>query len=204
MKIILASGSPRRREILGALGLEFEIIVPDVDESSDITDPAELVKQLSLRKAQAVRSILAERGEDVSDTLIIASDTIVWCEREVLGKPIDRADAGRMIRMLSGREHSVFSGVALCCGEKSCADFERTKVHFADVSESALERYLDSCKYLDKAGAYAIQEMAALFIRGIEGDYLNVVGLPVRRLYELMRDEFGIDMQGLCNKKADI
>ena len=199
MKIILASGSPRRREILCALGLEFEIIVPDVDESSDIKDPAELVKQLSLRKARAVRDMLKQRDEDIADTLIIASDTIVWCGGEVLGKPCDRADAHRMIKMLSGREHSVFSGVALCYGERSCADFERTSVHFADVSESALELYLDNCKYLDKAGAYAIQEAAALFIRGIEGDYLNVVGLPVRRLYELMRDEFGIDMQGLCN-----
>lgn len=201
MKIILASGSPRRREILSTLGLEFEIIVPDVDESSDMTDPAELVKQLSLRKAQAVRDMLTERGVDVSDTLIIASDTVVWCGGEVLGKPCDRADAARMMRMLSGRDHSVFSGVALCFGERCCADFERTRVHFADVSESALERYLDSCKYLDKAGAYAIQEMAALFIRGIEGDYLNVVGLPVRRLYELLRDGLGIDMQGLCVKK---
>ena len=198
MKIILASGSPRRREILGALGMDFEIIVPDVDESSDVTDPAELVRQLSLRKAQAVRDMLISRGEDVSNTLIIASDTVVWCGGEVLGKPHDRADARRMIKMLSGREHSVFSGVALCHGEHSCADFEQTKVHFADVSESALEIYLDNCKYLDKAGAYAIQEAAALFIRGIEGDYLNVVGLPVRRLYELMRDELGIDMQGLC------
>lgn len=201
MKIILASGSPRRREILSALGMQFEIIIPDVDESSNVTDPAELVRQLSLRKAQAVRDILISRGEDISDTLIIASDTIVWCGGEVLGKPCDRADARRMIKMLSGREHSVFSGVALCCGEQSCADFERTNVRFAEVSESALELYLDSCAYLDKAGAYAIQEAAALFIRGIEGDYLNVVGLPVRRLYELMRDEFGIDMQGLCVKK---
>ena len=199
MKIILASGSPRRREILCTLGLEFEIIVPDVDESSDVTDPAELVKQLSLRKAQAVRDMLISRGENVSDTLIIASDTIVWCGGEVLGKPHDRTDARRMMRMLSGREHSVFSGVALCYSEHSCADFERTNVHFAEISESALETYLDNCKYLDKAGAYAIQEAAALFIHGIEGDYLNVVGLPVRRLYELMRDKFGIDMQGLCN-----
>lgn len=202
MKIILASGSPRRREILSALGMEFEISVPDVDESSDVKHPAELVKQLSLRKAQAVRDMLISRGEDTSDTLIIASDTVVWCRDEILGKPCDRADAARMIKMLSGREHSVFSGVALCLGNRSCADFERTKVHFADVDESSIERYLDSCKYLDKAGAYAIQEAAALFIRGIEGDYLNVVGLPVRRLYELMRDELGIDMQGLCNKKS--
>ncbi|MBQ9080286.1 MAG: septum formation protein Maf [Clostridia bacterium] len=203
MKIILASGSPRRREILGTLGLEFEIIVPDVDESSDTSDPAELVRELSLRKATAVRDMLAARGENLSDVLIIASDTLVYCGGEILGKPHDRADATRMLRLMSGRAHSVFSGIAVCLSDAARADFCETRVRFADIPEPALERYLDSCKYMDKAGAYAIQEGAALFIEGIEGDFFNVVGLPVRRLFELLRDSFGIDIQSLCSPQLN-
>ena len=117
-QIILASGSPRRREILEGLGLTLRILTPDADESSAETDPATLVRQLSLRKWQAARNLLLSRGESLDGTLMIASDTVVACDGEILGKPRDRADAERMMRLLSGREHSVFSGIAVSCGEQ--------------------------------------------------------------------------------------
>ena len=199
MKIILASQSPRRKEILSCLGMKFDILVPDVDESSDIRDPAVLVRTLSERKGLAARELLLSGGVDLSDTIIISSDTLVYCDGKVLGKPHDRADAARMMRLLSGRVHSVFSGIAVCRGKDECvADASETRVSFAHINDAALERYLDSCEYADKAGAYAIQEAASMFINGIYGDYFTVVGLPVRKLYEMLND-MGIDMQSLCD-----
>lgn len=200
MNIILASKSPRRREILAGLGMSFEVIVSDTDESSDISDPALLVRELAERKGRAVRDSLLSSGRDLSDTVIISSDTLVACGGEILGKPRDRADAERMLKLLSGRTHSVFSGVAVCYGNEVCvSDVSETRVSFAGIGDDALSRYLDTCEYADKAGAYAIQEGASLFITGIEGDYFTVVGLPVRRLYELL-GSIGIDMQLLTNQ----
>ncbi len=199
-QIILASGSPRRREILEGLGLKLRVLTPDADETCDLTDPARLVRELSLRKWQAARELLLSRGESLDGTLMIASDTVVACEGEILGKPRDRNHAARMMRLLSGREHSVFSGIAVSYGEQVVADFDETRVRFSTISEDALSWYLDHSTYLDKAGAYAIQEDAAMFIRGIEGDFFNVVGLPVSRLCHLTETCLGIPFYTLTSK----
>lgn len=191
MRIILASASPRRREILSTFGVQFEILPANADEHSSITDPVALVKELALRKAHAVREILCARGEWNEDTLIIASDTVVENEGEILGKPNDDADAARMLRGLSGKTHRVVSGVALLCEDRETAGADSTAVHFAPMNEKDIEWYVKSGEPRDKAGAYAVQGLAALFIKGIEGDYFNVVGLPVYCMDHLLFDFLG-------------
>lgn len=191
MRVILASKSPRRREILTMLGVQFEILSADADESSDITDPALLVRELALRKGRATRALLQERGEWDENTLIIASDTVVAVDNEILGKPVDAADAARMLQALSGNEHRVISGVALLCGEREVADHDATAVRFAPMTRQEIDWYVQSGEPRDKAGAYAVQGLASLWIRGLEGDYFNVVGLPVYRLNALCKDFLG-------------
>lgn len=189
MRVILASKSPRRREILSMLGVKFEVLSADADEHSDITDPAQLVRELSLRKGRAVRELLKAEGTWDEETLIIASDTVVAANGEILGKPQGNADAARMLRLLSGSAHHVVSGVALLLGDREIADAEQTAVRFATMSEKDIEWYVKSGEPADKAGAYAVQGLASLFIEGLDGDYFNVVGLPVHRL-ELLLQEF--------------
>jgi septum formation protein len=183
--------SPRRREILSDLGLQFDIITADTDESCDIKDPQAFVKELALRKGRAV----AENIDN--DTIIIASDTVVSCGGEILGKPRDRADAKRMLDMLSGSKHDVISGIALITKGKEAVASEVTHVIFDNLTDSDKEIYLNSDEPYDKAGAYAIQGLASMWIKGIEGDYFNVVGLPVKRLHDLLLTEFGINMATL-------
>lgn len=194
MRIILASASPRRREILASLGLDFEVVVSGADENIETSDPAALVRELSLLKAREVWNRLGRPAE----SLIIASDTVVCCGGEIIGKPRDRDDTGRILRTLSGRSHSVYSGVAAVYNGREASDVSDTRVRFADISEDELEAYLDLADYADKAGAYAVQGHAAYFIEGIEGDYFTVVGLPVRRLYTLLCREFGISLPFLA------
>ncbi len=188
MRVVLASKSPRRREILAMLGVKFDIVSADADERSDITDPAQLVRELSLRKGRAVRELLKAEGTWDEETLIIASDTVVAAKGEILGKPKDDTDAARMLRLLSGSAHHVVSGVALLMGDREIADAEQTAVRFASMSEKEIEWYVKSGEPADKAGAYAVQGLASLFIEGLDGDYFNVVGLPVHRLELLLRD----------------
>ena len=194
MRVVLASKSPRRREILSMLGVKFDVLSADADESSTITDPALLVKELSLRKGRAVRELLKAEGAWDEETLIIASDTVVAAKGEILGKPQDDADAARMLRMLSGSAHHVVSGVALLLGEREIADAEQTAVRFATMSEKDIEWYVKSGEPADKAGAYAVQGLASLFIEGLDGDYFNVVGLPVYRLNCLVKQMLGIGL----------
>ena len=190
MKYILASKSPRRREILEMLGVEFEVITSDADESSDITDPYKLVEELSLRKGIAVRDALLAEGRDLSDTVIISSDTIVAIDGEILGKPTDEEDACRMLRLYSGREHEVVSGICLIGADKQGVTHEVTKVTFDEMDEETIQSYVRAAKPYDKAGAYAIQGLASAYISGIVGDYFNVVGLPVHRMCLLHREIF--------------
>lgn len=192
MKFILASKSPRRREILADLGLKFEIITADTDENCTLTNPKPYVEELALRKGRAVANIL-----DDNDTLIIASDTVVACTGEILGKPRDRKDAKRMLDMLSGSKHDVISGIALITREKEVIASETTHVIFDELSDSDKEIYINSDEPYDKAGAYAIQGLASMWIKGIEGDYFNVVGLPVKLLHDTLKKEFGIDIAKL-------
>ena len=189
-KIILASASPRRREILQNLGLEFRVLVADVDETSDERDPGKLCSLLARRKGEAVAAELQASGQLDEETLLIASDTVVAVETaagwEIFGKPKDAGDARRMLRELSGRSHFVYSGIYLWFGGKGVSSFDRTEVIFKEMTEKQIEDYIASGEPFGKAGSYAIQGLAAAYIKGFHGDYYTVVGLPVdemRRLY---------------------
>ncbi len=190
MKFILASGSPRRYEILTNLGLTFDVVSPDVDESSDISDPGKLTEELSRRKGLAAFESLG----CPSDTVIISSDTVVAIDGEILGKPRDLDDAARMLRLLSGREHDVISGICVTLNGRAVASHEVTKVIFDELSDADVETAVTLGEPLDKAGAYAVQGTASLFISGLRGDYFNVVGLPVNRLVKTLKTEFGINI----------
>ena len=201
MNIILASKSPRRKEILENLGVKFSIITAETDESSDEREPSALVRELSLRKGNAVAEKIINEGLSVGEsTLVISSDTVVAAGGEILGKPCDLDDARSMLSRLEGRDHSVFSGIAvieIADGEikKSAAAVEETVVRFSPMSEKEIEFYVNNENVLDKAGAYAIQGIASAWIEKIDGDYFNVVGLPVRRLFKLLGDEFGLSLE---------
>ena len=190
-KLILASKSPRRREILENLGLSFEIVTADTDESTALCDPCALVEELSARKGIAVRDALIAQGRDLSGTVILASDTVVATDSEILGKPADADDARRMLGLLSGRSHRVVSGVCLVFGDHVSVGHEVTEVEFDEMDTDTVDRYIQSENPYDKAGAYAIQGRASAYIRGIRGCYFNVVGLPVHRLATLWRELFG-------------
>lgn len=194
-RIILASASARRREILTHLGLDPEIAVSHADESLDPTTPPRLyTEELSLRKAKAVKDGYGD------DCLIIASDTVVYADGSILGKPKDRDDAYSMLSRLSGSTHSVISGIAVMHGGKTAVTSETTEVTFRDIPESEIYRYIDTGEPFDKAGAYGIQDIASVFVERINGDYFNVVGLPVFRLFELLKRDFGLDYFGLCER----
>ena len=182
-KLVLASASPRRAEILRTVGWPFEVCPVDIDEARHPGEEAPTyVKRLAKEKAQA-----AAEGR-VAGSTIIGADTIVLIDKEILGKPRDEDDARRMLRQLSGQWHQVLTGIALVNGAppETRVAHETTEVKFAAMSEDEINRYVASGEPMDKAGAYAIQGLGARFIEGIRGDYFNVVGLPVRLLYELV------------------
>ena len=194
MNLILASASPRRREILSTLGVDFSVRTADADETCELTDPGARVEAISLQKCLAVEEALAAEGALTADTLIVASDTLVTLDGRFLGKPRDEADARAMLRALQGRTHTVASGLAVRAGGRTATAHELTGVTFAPMSDAEIEDYLGTGESFGKAGAYAIQGHAARYITGIEGDYFNVVGLPVRRLYETLQAAFGITL----------
>ena len=193
MRVILASKSPRRKEILENLGLVFDIVVADADESCDIADPRGRVSALAAIKGRAVKDMLDESG----DTLIIACDTLVYAEGEFLGKPKDKDDARRMMNMLSGKAHSVLSGLYIALGEKEVACAEETRVIFDEMTEDEIESYVGTNEPYDKAGGYAVQGLASLYVNRLEGDYFNVVGLPVNLLYKTLKNQFNLDLDSL-------
>lgn len=197
MKFILASASPRRREILSHLGLDFTVVCADADETSDERDGEKLVELLSKRKASAVYDALSARGEMTPDTLIIASDTVVVSpDGDILGKPHDKQEAVQMLRCLSDRAHRVISGIAVLTPARCVTAHEVTEVVFSPLSEALISRYVASGEPMDKAGAYGIQDTAALWIKGIRGDYFNVVGLPVYRLEQVLKQHFCLSLWG--------
>lgn len=200
MRIILASRSPRRREILTGLGVPFTVVSADADETSPLTDPSQFVEELALRKGRATRELLKNSGEWDEKTLIIAADTVVAANGRILGKPKDDADAAAMLRLLSGGTHRVVSGVALLCGNREATDSDSTDVRFDAMTAAEIDRYVKSGEPRDKAGAYAIQGLASLYISGIDGDYFNVVGLPVHCLERLCRRFAGCSLPQLAEK----
>lgn len=196
IKLILASGSPRRRELIKLLGMPFECISVDADETTCRTNPAEAVAEISEKKARA--ALAARKSQDCSqdglqpNEVIIGADTVVAYNGEILGKPLDDADAERMLIALSGNTHFVYTGVTLLyygkAGQISQLSFaEKTEVHFADISLEDIHRYISTGNHRDKAGSYAIQDEFSVHVTGINGDYNNVVGFPVARLYKELK-----------------
>lgn len=188
--IILASGSPRRRELLTMLFDEFEVIVSDCEETVSSQDPEKVTKELALQKAEAVAGSLPPRTDPV---IVIGADTVVSIDGKILGKPADQQQAVDMLRMLSGKSHNVSTGVALVGlddGKQTLIKCfsETTKVRVAELTEEEIISYVNTREPYDKAGAYGIQGMFGKHIQGIEGDYNNVVGLPVHRLYQELKD----------------
>lgn len=184
--MILASQSPRRRELLGLITEDF-VVVPAQGEEllpEDIS-PRDAVIMLSQQKAEEIRK--REFPGEVND-VIIAADTVVAIDNDILGKPADRENAVEMLRRLSGRKHSVFTGVTVISPKKTVSFAEETEVEFHPLTEQEISDYVDSGDPMDKAGAYGIQGRGALLVKRIEGDYYNVMGLPVGRLYRELRD----------------
>ncbi|RXI98406.1 septum formation inhibitor Maf [Anaerobacillus alkaliphilus] len=174
-KLILASGSPRRKQLLEQGQLQFSISTSTVDETiTEPLNPEEVVEQLSLRKAQDVFSRF-------DDSIIIGADTIVSINGTILGKPKDEEEAFQMLQQLSGNEHDVYTGVAILSKEKTIVFHERTIVSFWELTTAEIEDYISSGEPFDKAGSYGIQGLGALFVKKINGDYFNVVGLPLAR-----------------------
>ncbi|MCR8432734.1 MAG: Maf family protein [Crenarchaeota archaeon] len=189
MEIILASSSPRRITLLQKLGLNFRVFPPTYEVEVKSNDPVELAELKALEKARCVARLF-DRG------LVIAADTVVFVDNEVLEKPKNVDEIKEFLRKLSGREHFVVTGIAIidASSMKEVVSSELTKVRFRELSDEEIELYARTIEPLDKAGGYAIQGLAALFIDRIEGDFWNVVGLPLALLYRLLKEHFGYNI----------
>ena len=188
-KVILASNSPRRREILGKF-INFEAVTTEVKEDNDFYKrPETLVMALAFEKANSV-------AIKYEDAIVIGADTVVEIEGEILGKPKSREDAKRMMEKLRGKSHKVITGFSIIdlSSDKKYMDYKVTEVVFKDLSNEEIEAYLNKAEYMDKAGAYGIQEEAALFVEKIEGDYLNIVGFPISKIYTVLKDNFNLSL----------
>ena len=183
-RIVLASGSPRRLELLEKMGIKDFAVLVDTSEEviTPGLSPEEQVKKLSLQKAQNVAKKCNK------DDIIIAADTIVYLDSKPLGKPVSNADAISMLKDLSGRKHSVYTGVTLLRDNKVISHAERTDVSFREVSGSEIEAYVKTGEPMDKAGSYAAQGRAAVFIERIEGDFFNVMGLPLCKVSKMLKE----------------
>lgn len=202
-QIILASASPRRKELLEQVGISFEICPAKGEEMITKTLPNEVVSELSAQKAREVAAMLKQYGEHhkdlmtPDDIMVIGADTVVSVDNQILGKPKDEIDAARMLSLLSGRSHEVYTGVTLVFMSKSGkvgerTFFEKTTVTMQKMSEEEIDRYIATREPMDKAGSYGIQGKCAIYIDKIEGDYNNVVGLPVSAIYRELK-KLGID-----------
>lgn len=183
-KILLASNSPRRRELLGGLGVDYEVVsLPEIDESYPPTlTGEEIPRYISQQKANAYRAMMT------SETMLITADTIVWMDGKVYGKPVDADDARRMLRDLSGHTHTVITGVTITTSEHSKSFAVSTQVTFASLSDDEIDYYISNYKPFDKAGAYGIQEwIGYIGVTALDGSYFNVMGLPIQRLYSELK-----------------
>ena len=183
-KYVLASGSPRRKELLAGLGIEFEVrLLPDIDESyPEGLTGEEIARTISRKKADAYRPTLH------ADELIITADTIVYLDGQVLGKPKDKDEAREMLKKLSGRSHQVITGVTLLTSDKEHTFDSISNVTFASITDEEIDYYVENYKPMDKAGAYGVQEwIGYIGVERIEGSYFNVMGLPVQKLYQELK-----------------
>lgn len=209
VRLVLASASPRRRELLSQIGLEFTVMPSTKEENAKTTEAGALVQELSRQKAvdiweqlsggqgqnpDADQEQIAEEtqepnlnGKRQPELLVIGADTVVCCEGKILGKPHSREAAAEMLTALQERSHEVYTGVTLYSQSETVTFFECTQVEFYPMTEVEISEYIDSKEPMDKAGAYGIQGLGARFVKGIRGDYNNVVGLPVGRLYQELK-----------------
>lgn len=209
VRLVLASASPRRRELLSQIGLEFTVMPSTKEENAKTTEAGALVQELSRQKAVDIweqlsggqgqnpdtdqEQIFEEtqepnlNGKRQPELLVIGADTVVCCEGKILGKPHSREAAAEMLTALQGRSHEVYTGVTLYSQSETVTFFECTQVEFYPMTEVEISEYIDSKEPMDKAGAYGIQGLGARFVKGIRGDYNNVVGLPVGRLYQELK-----------------
>lgn len=189
-KIILASASPRRKELMSMAGLSFDVIVSDCDENISYDSPEDMVKKLSLRKAQSVADQI--RKTESAPHLVIGSDTIVFFQNQILGKPKDEKDAFCMLKAMSGNTHTVYTGVSIIdTGNGQTETFyEATQVEFYDVTDQEIKDYIATGAPMDKAGSYGVQGRGCFLVKRIEGDYFTVVGLPIARLWKELK-KFG-------------
>lgn len=195
MKIVLASQSPRRRQLLGQMGLEFTTQSPEIDEAAfQGRDARDLVQILSREKARWIA------GQVDPETLVIGADTVVVRDVEILGKPKGEEEARAMLASLSGRTHQVCTGVTVCRGDKVLTQVEETQVTFRPLTDQEIRQYVSTGEPMDKAGSYGIQGYGCLLVEGIRGDYFNVVGLPVCRLGRMLA-RFGIEPLALAAEK---
>ena len=180
--IILASASPRRSELMTLAGFRFDMICADIDEIvPEKVLPQEVVMSLALQKAQAV-------AKDHRKSAVVGSDTVVALDGKILGKPRSEKEAAEMLRSLSGRIHKVYTGVAIVCGEKVTSFFEETEVEFYPLTDQEILDYVATGEPMDKAGAYGIQGRGAVLVKRINGDYFNVMGLPISKVYRELKD----------------
>ncbi len=188
--VVLASKSPRRAELLTRVGLDFIVRPAEIDETfAPGLSPAEAVTEISKRKAQAVCAA------EPAGRIVVACDTVVAVDGRIFGKPADACEAAEMLRVLSGRTHEVYSGLTVCTSERTVSACERTAVAFRRLSEDDIAAYIGTGEPFDKAGGYGIQGMGMLLVERIDGDYYNVMGLPVCRLFLLLRS-FGVNLLG--------
>jgi septum formation protein len=190
MQIILASSSPRRRELLSALGMPFEVIAPDIDETlMDGEKPVEFCIRASYDKAHAI-------AQHHTEAIVLGADTVVVVDNTVLGKPENKTEAAKFLTMLQGRSHDVFTGYSIIekSKEKSISKVIHSKVYFRDMTAEEISWYISTGEPMDKAGAYGLQGIGALFVDKIEGSYTNVIGLPLSDVYEDLKN-LGISLK---------
>jgi septum formation protein len=181
MQLILASGSPRRRELLTISGYDFDVAASDTDENVTADTPAELVVKLAAAKASAVK-------DGRKNCCVIGSDTIVVLDGEIMGKPKNADEAFNILRKLSGKTHIVYTGIAVLSDEGGAYDYDHTRVTFSELTDDEIRSYIKTGEPMDKAGAYGIQGSAGIFVQKVEGSYFTVIGLPLPKLYKMLRD----------------
>ncbi|MDO5111291.1 MAG: Maf family protein [Clostridia bacterium] len=181
MELILASGSPRRREMFDLMGLSYTLRPSDADESLPPCAPSDMVETLALRKAASIK-------KSAPGCCVVGADTVVYLDGHIIGKPADEADASRILHMLSGRTHTVYTGVAILTDEKQLVFHETTDVTFATLSEAEIADYIASGEPMDKAGAYGVQGIGAVLVEKVEGCYFNIIGLPIPTFYRKLAE----------------
>lgn len=190
MYFVLASKSPRRQQILKDIGLDYTICQEDVDETLDTPlPPDETVRTLSHRKAKAASEKINDRN-----ALIISADTVVYCKGKILGKPKDDKDAFDMLSFMSGSRHYVYTGITVIFNGKTVTDCEVSEIIFRDISRNEITKYINKGEHRDKAGSYGIQESGGYFVKKVDGDINNIIGLPVNLLRDLIKTNFNIDI----------